>query len=110
MKTDVSPNVRIIPGSDAISLELNIKGMTEPNRDLVEVQGEDGDKTQASSNRNTLEQRGATLTITSKSNTFAEAMQKQMGATGGSKSPGLPVLSRNKTIDITGADHNTAVA
>ena len=45
MKTDVSPNVRIIPGSDAISLELNIKGMTEPNRDLAEVVGEDGDNT-----------------------------------------------------------------
>lgn len=28
----VSPNVRQMPGSDAISLELNIKGMTEPNR------------------------------------------------------------------------------
>lgn len=30
----VSPNVRMIPGSDTISLELNVKGMTEPNKDF----------------------------------------------------------------------------
>ena len=30
---DVSPSVRMMPGSDAISLELNIKGMTEPNKE-----------------------------------------------------------------------------
>mmetsp|Transcript_16930 Transcript_16930/g.21423 ORF Transcript_16930/g.21423 Transcript_16930/m.21423 type:complete len:112 (-) Transcript_16930:3046-3381(-) len=29
-----APNVRMMPGSDAISLELNILGMTEPNKNF----------------------------------------------------------------------------
>ena len=33
-ESGVSPNVRIMPGSDAISLELDIKGMTEPNKHI----------------------------------------------------------------------------
>lgn len=34
--TDVAgPNVRILPGSDAISLELNVKGMSAPNKDFT---------------------------------------------------------------------------
>ena len=35
----ISPSVRMMPGSDAISLELNIKGMTEPNKH-IEVRSE----------------------------------------------------------------------
>ena len=36
-ETGISPNVRMMPGSDAISLELDIKGMTEPNRNFEEI-------------------------------------------------------------------------
>lgn len=32
-----SPNVRMMPGGDAISLELNIKGMTEPNQNFKDI-------------------------------------------------------------------------
>ena len=44
LKADMNPCVRQMPGSDVISLELNIKGMTEPNRVLPCE-----DQTQASS-------------------------------------------------------------
>jgi len=37
-----SPNVRRMPGTDVLSLELNIKGMTEPNK-YIEFQEESGD-------------------------------------------------------------------
>lgn len=30
------PKARILPGSDTISLELNVKGMTEPNKEFCE--------------------------------------------------------------------------
>lgn len=34
-KTDVSPLARVFPGSEAISLELNVQGMTEPNKTIL---------------------------------------------------------------------------
>ena len=33
-ESTTSPNVRLMPGGDAISLELNIKGMNEPNKNF----------------------------------------------------------------------------
>ena len=47
-ESGVSPNVRIMPGSDAISLELDIKGMTEPNK-YIEVSDHDQSPTDVSS-------------------------------------------------------------
>ena len=43
------PSVRMIPGSDAISLELNIQGMTEPNKKFEANEDSQEDMTQASS-------------------------------------------------------------
>ena len=38
---DAAARVRMLPGSDSISLELNIKGMTEPNRELNQPEAEE---------------------------------------------------------------------
>ena len=43
------PSVRMMPGSDAISLELNIQGMTEPNKKFEANDDSQEDATQASS-------------------------------------------------------------
>jgi len=45
----VGPNVRQMPGSDVISLELNIKGMTEPNKHIEQEEESLDDITEASS-------------------------------------------------------------
>ena len=37
MTEKAEPNVRVMPGSDAISLELSIKGMTEPNKTMTDA-------------------------------------------------------------------------
>lgn len=34
--TDISPLARLIPGSDTISLELDVKGMNKPNQPFLE--------------------------------------------------------------------------
>lgn len=39
--TDAAARVRMLPGSDSISLELNIKGMTEPNREFNQAENEE---------------------------------------------------------------------
>jgi len=40
--TDVAaPVVRMMPGSDVVSLELNVKGMTEPNKNFFEEESEE---------------------------------------------------------------------
>ena len=38
---DAAARVRMLPGSDTISLELNIKGMTEPNREFDQPEAEE---------------------------------------------------------------------
>ena len=94
------PQVRILPGSETISLELDIKGMTQPNKTFTQEDPEsDGEK--KTTVASTQKQQSTHKKNLSKTGILSNTMQRQ-GVSPMSRNPARGSLQAPTTFGNTG--------